>query len=157
MEQWTTLQNCVVDQQIKAQTEQAERQRISSKIESDRIDRANTAARAVFAAKKQYGPVLETTEGREFILPILQAHTSCAYAYENVGGSVLGRSIEGNIGVILVNIVAINKTERVIQPNSGDGCTNSSRPVNPGDAINIEAKGMFRKYDTGWRFERMVN
>jgi uncharacterized protein len=169
-DQWKTFQNCVIDQQNKARAEQEERQRIASKIEAERLDRANMAARAVLAARKQYEPALESAEGREFILPILTTFRSrasgialhrvvCTDSYEYVGGSVLGRSIEGNVGVILVNIVAVNKSDAAIEPGSwfGNQCGNPSRALNPGDILNIEVKGMFRKYDTGWRFERIID
>ena len=75
-----------------------------------------------------------------------------------VGGKVLGRSIEGNVGIILINIIAVNKSDGPIRSGSVTGriCGNPSLDLPPGARLNIEIKGQFRKYDTGWRLERVI-
>lgn len=168
-DQFSVLDNCVVVEQNRLRAQEEERQRMASAQEAARIDRANKAARSVLAARQQFGSSLDTQEGRDFIAPIVAIYRGratgialhrvvCSESYEYVGGNVLGKSIEGNVGVILVNVVAVNKSDTAIGTNSwvGNQCGNPSRELAPGDILNIEVKGLFRKYDTGWRFERIL-
>jgi uncharacterized protein YecT (DUF1311 family) len=166
---WTTFQNCVVDQQAKARAEEAERQRIASNIATEKLNRANQAARAVFEARKQYGPSLESSEGREFIQPVINYLRSrryeggplvfeCDKMIDFAGGAVLGRSIDGNVGVILISLVGINKGDIPLGPGgiTASLCGPSSPEANPGEIVKIQVQGIFRKYDTGWRLEQVV-
>jgi hypothetical protein len=82
---------------------------------------------------------------------------TCSETYAYVGGSVAGRSIDGNVGIFLINILAVNKSDGAVASGSlvGELCGNPSRPLQPGEMLNIQAKAQFRKYDTGWQFEAL--
>jgi hypothetical protein len=125
--------------------------------------------RAVSPTVKQSATSLESPEGREFIQPVINYLRSrryeggplvfeCDKMIDYVGGSVLGRSIDGNVGVILLSLVGMNKGSIPLGAGgiTAGLCGPASPEARPGEAVNIQVKGVFRKYDTGWRLEQVV-
>jgi hypothetical protein len=119
--------------------------------------------------KTQYQRTLETAEGREFIQPVISylrgrryeggpLRLECDKMVDYAGGSVVGKSIDGNIGVILIKLIGVNKGDIPLGSGSISAslCGRSTPEAKPGEMLNIEVKGVFRKYDTGWRLEQVI-
>lgn len=130
---------------------------------------AERARLGVEQARQQYAHTTLSAEDSELVNPIINAYRNrnlstptvsirCSDYYEYIAGSVIARSIDRNIGVFLINIVAINKRDELINNGSmsGELCGNPAQPLQPGATLNIQARAQFRKYDTGWRFERFM-
>jgi hypothetical protein len=119
---------------------------------------AATVARISSEARKE----LESEEGRAFVLPLLNAYRSrgdCQEYFEYVGGKIVGRSIEGKVGVVLVEISAVakyNTSTTQIGSLIANTCGRPSQPLGPGGVMRMEVKGQFRQYDTGWRLEGLI-
>jgi uncharacterized protein YecT (DUF1311 family) len=119
---------------------------------------AATVARISSETRKE----LESEEGRAFVLPLLNAYRvrgDCQQYFEYVGGKIVGRSIEGKVGVVLVEISAVAKyntsTTQIGSPIANT-CGRPSQPLGPGGVMRMEVKGQFRQYDTGWRLEGVI-
>lgn len=79
----------------------------------------------------------------------------CAENYEYVEGHSQGKSMEGNVALLLIDVTVINRKNFVIDPHSfiGDACGKADRPVQPGQRFVLSLKAQFRKFDTGWKLE----
>jgi hypothetical protein len=79
----------------------------------------------------------------------------CASTYDYLGGSIAGRSIEGAMGLFLVQIIVLFKGNGTISPGSWTAsiCGNPDRVIRAGENSQFTVRGAFRKYDTGWKLE----
>lgn len=149
-----------------AQQEQERRQQLEAMKKQEERVRARAS---VESARTEFAAHLNTPEGKEFIQPILQLFRNrrvsmgafaitCADTYDYVGGSVIGRSIEGSTGVILLNIIAVNHSDGPVGPNSmvGELCGNPASSLTPGGRLHFQVRGQYRKYDNGWRLEGLL-
>jgi hypothetical protein len=110
----------------------------------------------------EVGKNLETEEGRNFISPLIGVYKrrgGCERYFEYTGGKIVARSIEGNVGIVIVEIYAVSKyntAETEIGSAVANQCGYSSQKMGPGGVLRMELKGQFRKYDTGWRLEGLI-
>lgn len=131
--------------------------------------RVAAAQRGIEAARQEFAAHPQTAEDKSLVDPILALFRSkkypiplgsepCTNDYEFIGGSVAGRSIDGLVGVFLINIMAVNKTDQAIGPNSlvAEVCGKPPGFLQPGGRLNLEIQAQFRKYDVGWRFEKLM-
>jgi uncharacterized protein YecT (DUF1311 family) len=90
-------------------------------------------------------------------LSIAMSRLDCS-GLEYLGGAIVGRSVEGTIGVFLVDLVLLNKDRAVLRSDSSYGnlCGRPNRPLSSGEYGQVQIKAQFRKYDTGWRFEQII-
>jgi hypothetical protein len=135
---------------------------IAQRVQQAAISVSDNIAATVARINAETRNDLESEEGRAFILPVLNAYRArggCEKYFEYAGGKIVARSIEGKVGVILVEIFAVakyNTRETEIGSAVANTCGHPSRPLGPGGVMRMEAKGQFRQYDTGWRLEGLI-
>lgn len=83
---------------------------------------------------------------------------SCGESYRYTGGRVIDRSIDGKVGMFLIGLNVTNISNSVISASSlvADLCGRPPQDVMPGGTFEIAVKGLYRKYDSGWRLEQML-
>ncbi len=102
----------------------------------------------------------------EFVSPIISAlrnrhqagaGIACAETYEFLGGKVSDRSVDGSIGVFLVQIHVVNKSRYPLAPQSWTSgvCGSAGENLNPGQRGMLQVRAVFRKYESGWKFENL--
>jgi len=153
-------------QQQQLRQAQMEQQRIAQLKEQGTIQ-----ARDKLRALVESGalPAAKTDEEKAIIEQVIQvlrnkavqlgpSVASCNDTYEFFGGVVVGRSIDGTVGVFLVNVNAVFKDQGTLSPNSilSRMCGEPPSTIKSGDAFVTQWKAQFRKYDIGWKLEGML-
>jgi uncharacterized protein YecT (DUF1311 family) len=160
---WSVKKNAVKekmlaqDAQARAQTEarnaeQRRVERIRQNIEIARSDTITTSSDASFV-----DPVIISLRRRSTAGPMASV-IRCNDEFEYIGGAVTGKSTEGLTSVVLMNITIVNKAS---YPQGQGGllsglCGNAIVDIPPGARGTVTAKALFRKYDTGWRLEQVL-
>jgi uncharacterized protein YecT (DUF1311 family) len=151
--------------QVQVQQQQREQQAAAQK----KLEIGTRIQKGLDDARQQYAGLVETADFKEFITPVLNFYRArreqwgpftqvCSAGYEYISGAVIGRSIEGLTGVILMDILAVNKNDSEIVTGSpfASICGNPDQPLTPGGILRMRIRANFRKYDTGWQFEGLA-
>lgn len=165
---WTIRQNLTGQSVLQDRQEQKKAQdaAVARQQEAARAEVAKQAAsqsvQSGIAAARTESQI--STADREFVLPVLAALRNmreagtavvCAENYEYIGGKVADRSIDGVVGVFMVQIDVVSKSLGLLGGRSwfSNACGSVGHDLNPGQKGVLNVKAVFRKYDSGWRLE----